>query len=182
MQDNFDLALKTVLLFEGGYSDHPSDPGGATNLGITQAVLSAWRKERGIGTPVTKESVRRLTLDEASDIYHNHYWQACQCDKLPSGIDLAVFDCAVNQGVGRAVKLLQASVQVTSDGVLGPKTLAAIEKTDEDALLMEFMARRMFAYGTLKIFDVFGLGWSRRALAVFSVAGGMLKNERIVGA
>ncbi len=166
MEANFSVALAHVLEFEGGYSDHPSDPGGATNRGVTMAVLAEWR-----GRPVTKAEVRALTAEEAADIYRARYWLATVCDALPDGLDLAVFDCAVNQGVGRAARLLQAAAKVTVDGKIGPKTLAAVAKADPQMLLTEFMARRMNAYGQLRqLFKVFGLGWSRRLMATHAVA------------
>jgi lysozyme family protein len=166
LQTNFDLALTHVLQFEGGYSDHPSDPGGATNLGITKAVLETVR-----GRPVTKQEVRALSKDEAAEIYRRFYWLAAACDQLPDGVDLAVFDCAVNQGVGRAARFLQQAAGVTADGAIGPKTLAAAKAAQPGELLVEFMARRMHSYGLLqKLFKVFGLGWSRRLMATHAAA------------
>jgi lysozyme family protein len=166
VQHNFQHALDHVLLFEGGYSDHPSDPGGATNRGITKAVLERFR-----GRAVTKQEVRALSKDEAAEIYRRYYWMAASCDQLADGLDLAVFDCAVNQGVGRATRFLQQAAQVTADGKIGPKTLAAVEAAKPDTLLIEFMARRMNSYGLLqKLFKVFGLGWSRRLMATHSIA------------
>ncbi len=166
MKETFPAALRHVLKFEGGYSDHPSDPGGATNLGITKAVLERFR-----GHGVTKQDVRDLTHDEAAQIYRRYYWAAAACDDLPAGVDLAVFDCAVNQGVGRAARYLQQAAGVTADGAIGPKTLAAAKAARADELLIEFMARRMEGYGSLtKLFKVFGLGWSRRLMATHEAA------------
>jgi lysozyme family protein len=166
MRESFPAALAHVLRYEGGYSDHPSDPGGATNLGITRAVLSDW-----LGRPATKAEVRNLQTETAAAIYRARYWDACRCDELPAGLDLAVFDCAVNQGVGRAARFLQESVGVSIDGKIGPQTLAAARAAHPAELLREFMARRMNAYGLLtKLFAVFGLGWSRRLMATFAAA------------
>lgn len=166
VQANFDLALKHVLKFEGGYSDHPRDPGGATNFGITIGVLREFR-----GAPVTKQGVRALTLAEAARIYRSRYWDAVACNHLPSGIDLAVFDCAVNQGVGRAARFLQLAANVNIDGIIGPVTINAVNAAEQDALLGEFMAQRMRSYGLLrKLFRTFGLGWSRRLMATHATA------------
>lgn len=166
MQTSFDFALAHVLTFEGGYVDHPSDPGGATNLGITKAVLERFR-----GRAVTKQEVRALTRDEAAEIYRRSYWLAAACDQLPEGVDLAVFDCAVNQGVGRATRFLQQAAGVTADGAIGARTIAAVKDATPDELLVEFMARRMHGYGLLqKLFKVFGLGWSRRLMATHAAA------------
>ena len=166
MQANFDLALKHVLKFEGGYSDHPEDPGGATNFGITIGVLGEYR-----GAPVTKQDVRSLSLAEAARIYRTRYWNAVSCDQLPAGVDLAVFDCAVNQGVGRAARFLQTAARVKTDGVIGPVTLNAVKAANPDKLLREFMAQRMRSYGLLRsLFGTFGLGWSRRLMAIHAEA------------
>lgn len=163
---NFEACLEIVLLLEGGFSDLATDPGGATNLGITHEVLEAWR-----GRVVTKDDVRLLTRTEAALIYRARYWALVQCDMLPSGIDLAVFDCAVNQGVGRASRFLQQAANVAVDGQIGPKTLAAVSRAEPRVLLTEFMARRMNAYGSLtKLFPTFGLGWSRRLMGVAEAA------------
>lgn len=166
MQENFDLALGHVLKFEGGYSDHPVDPGGATKFGITHAVLGVHR-----GRQVSKADVRALTKAEAAEIYRSRYWRAAACDALPAGLDLAVFDCAVNQGVSRATRFLQKAAAVGVDGRIGPLTLAAISARSAEDLLIEFMARRMQSYGLLqRLFRTFGLGWSRRLLAIHAAA------------
>jgi lysozyme family protein len=166
LQQNFNSALTHVLIFEGGYSDNPADPGGATNRGITRAVLASWR-----GQAVNKQDVRALTKAEAADIYRARYWNAARCDQLPGGLDLAVFDCAVNQGPARAARFLQQAAQVKADGKIGPQTLAAVAEAEPETLLAEFMARRMNAYGLLRqLFKVFGLGWSRRLMATHAAA------------
>lgn len=166
MKENFILALRHVLKFEGGYSDHPFDPGGATNLGITQKALA-----RARGRPVTKRDVRALTTKEASAIYRRFYWDAVLADRMPAGLDLALFDCAVNQGAERAKKCLQQAARVRTDGIIGPRTIAAVKAADQNALLLEFMALRMRHYGLLqRLFPTFGLGWSRRLMATLAAA------------
>jgi lysozyme family protein len=166
MKQNFEPSLAFVLEYEGGYTDHPSDPGGATNLGITIAELARVR-----GHPVSKADVRALTREEAAGIYASRYWAPICGDELPAGVDLAVFDCAVNQGLGRAVPYLQMAAGVAADGHLGPMTLAAVKAAPADRLLLEFMARRMNAYGHLtSLFRTFGLGWSRRLMAAHAAA------------
>ena len=166
MQRTFEASLAFVLEYEGGYTDHPADPGGATNLGITIGELAQVR-----GHPVSKDDIRALTKDEAAAIYAKRYWTPCRCNDLPAGVDLAVFDCAVNQGIGRAVPYLQSAAGVTADGHLGPMTLAAVQAAPAGKLLTEFMARRMNAYGSLQsLFKTFGLGWSRRLMAAYAAA------------
>lgn len=171
MKENFTQALKHVLTFEGGYVDHPLDPGGATNFGITRRTL-----ERFLGRRVSKAEVKALTLEDAREIYEQLYWAPLLCDAMPAGVDLAVFDCGVNQGIGRAKVLLQKAVGVPADGVIGPQTLAALAAADPRDLLNEFMARRMRAYGRLsRLFSVFGLGWSRRLMATHKAALELIK-------
>ena len=166
MNANFRRALAHVLAFEGGYVDHPLDPGGATNLGITRRTLARFR-----GRPVTKAEVRALDKREAAEIYHRFYWETCRCPVLPVGLDLAMFDCGVNQGVGRAARILQRAVRVRADGKIGPRTLAAVRLRKPETLLQEFMARRMWRYGLLaRLFPTFGLGWSRRLMATHTEA------------
>ena len=173
MKDNFPAALAHVLRFEGGYSDHPKDPGGATNLGITKAVLARFR-----GRPVSKTEVRWLTKTEASAIYGRYYWVPTCCDDLPPGLDLAVFDCAVNQGAKRAAFLLQQAANVPADGKVGPITTVTAARADPVNLLGEFMARRMDSYGSLQsLFETFGLGWSRRLIATHAAALAMLQKQ-----
>ena len=177
MRANYETSLDVILSFEGGYSDHPSDPGGATKWGITHIALAEWR---GVNS-VSKIQVQGMDAEEMRAIYRARYWDACRCDELPAGIDLAVFDCAVNQGVGRAVRLLQGAARVTVDGAIGLKTLAAVRSKVAGPLLAEFCARRMVAYGSLtKLFPVFGLGWSRRLMTVHGRALAMAIEAEVI--
>ena len=123
MKSNFDEALKAVLKHEGGFSNHPSDPGGMTNLGVTKAVWDAW-----VGHEVDEKTMRALTPEKVAMLYKAKYWDKTKCSDLPDGVDYAVFDAAVNSGPGRAAKWLQACVGVEQDGGIGPKTLAAVAK------------------------------------------------------
>src|SRR5690554_3967496 len=126
-----------ILASEGGYVDHPSDPGGATNLGITHRTLAAWR-----GKPVTKQDVRNLTRAEALEIYKAQYWRTSGADRMPAGLDYAVFDYAVNSGPARAVKDLQRVLGVGVDGVVGAQTLAAIAARKAADLIRALCDRR----------------------------------------
>ena len=155
----FERALAFVLSQEGGYSDNGKDPGGPTNLGITRATLSKWR-----GRKVDRQDMRSLTRLEASDIYQQEYWHKCKCDQLPPALAFLMFDTAVNQGAGRAIKILQRSIGAKVDGVIGPATLKAVRLRDTQRMMIEFAARRMRYYGLLSLFSVFGLGWSRRLM------------------
>ncbi len=157
---NFDKALAYVLEHEGGWSDHPRDPGGATMKGVTQAVYDSYRKMRAR----PPQSVRFITDEELKAIYKFQYWDRVQGDLLPNGVDYAVFDFAVNSGVGRASKYLQAVVGVQQDGIIGARTIAAI--TNPTATINALCDRRMGFLRNLKTFLTFGRGWTRRVQGV----------------
>ncbi len=165
MQSNFDRALAHVLKSEGGYVDHPKDPGGATNMGVTFAVLREWRK-----APITKADVRNLTLKEAGEIYAARYWRPAGGDALPPGGDLSVFDFAVNSGVGRASKYAQQVAGVEADGRIGPVTIAAVKAMTPRAFIKALCAKRLGFVQSLKIWSTFGKGWSRRIAGVEATA------------
>lgn len=157
MRENLDRWLKEILRHEGGYVDHPRDPGGATNMGITHKTLASWR-----GKPVTKDDVRRLGLAEVTAIYKANYWDVVECDHLPTGLDLVAFDAAVNSGPSRGAKWLQAALYVTADGKIGPKTIAAAgEANVKDAIIRACEMRTVFLKG-LETWPTFGKGWTRR--------------------
>ena len=153
MKDNFDECLKMLLHHEGGYVNHPKDPGGETNLGVTKRVYEKWG-----GTKDMKD----LTVEDVAPIYKKEYWDKCRCDELESGVDWAVFDWAVNSGTGRAAKAIQKICGATQDGAIGPKTLALIGTQDTNYVVEEFGKIRQQFYESLKTFDTFGKGWTRR--------------------
>ena len=162
---SFEKALEHVLEVEGGYVDHPKDPGGATNMGITRKTLSEWR-----GATVSKEDVRGLTREEAAKIYRARYWDAVRGDELPPAVAFLMMDVAVNSGPTRAVKTVQKALSALGqglriDGKIGPKTLAAINAAPIDRLIDEFVVRRGIFYATRELFGVFGLGWARRLVS-----------------
>jgi len=155
--ERFKRCLTELLKHEGGYVDHPRDPGGATNLGVTLATLREWR-----GKTVTKADVKALTVEEAGAIYRAKYWVVAGCDRLPAGVDLIVFDMAVNSGPARAVRTLQQVVNVTPDGVVGPVTLTAARAKPAAELIDAYSRKREAFYRSLSTFDTFGRGWMRR--------------------
>ena len=161
MKENFKAALDHVLVSEGGYVDHPADPGGRTNLGVTQKVWEEW-----VGHPVDEKTMRGLTPEIVAPMYKTKYWDKVKGDELPSGVDYAVFDAAINSGPGRAVKWLQTCVAVEPDGGIGPKTLAAVRAFDAKTLVDDFGKRRLSFMMDLPAWDTFGKGWSRRVSEV----------------
>ena len=157
MKENFDKSLKMILHHEGGYVNHPRDPGGETNLGVTKRVYEEWG-----GT----KDMRDLTQEDVAPIYEKNYWGRAKCDHLPSGLDLAVFDWAVNSGVGRAAKKLQTMIGTEADGGIGPNTLRTLDEYIEhhgiEETLRNYKAIRQKFYESLSTFDTFGKGWTKR--------------------
>lgn len=153
----FDLCLEHLLKWEGGYVDHPDDPGGATNYGITHKTLADWR-----GRPVTKEDVRDLRMNEVAAIYRVRYWDAVRGDDLPAGVDAIVFDAAVNHGVTRASRFLQQVVGASPDGKIGPLTLEAVRDKSAGEVIEELYTVRAGFYRSLSHFKTFGRGWINR--------------------
>ena len=155
--ENYDYCLDMILHHEGGYVNHPKDPGGETNLGVTKRVYEEWGG--------TKEMVD-LIVEDVAPIYKKNYWDRVKGDDLPSGLDLCIFDFGVNAGTGRAAKYLQQIIGTTVDGGIGPNTLKAvfnyIEEVGLKQLIEEYQSGRQSYYESLEIFETFGKGWTRR--------------------
>lgn len=171
MKSNFDKALAAVLVHEGGFVNHPNDPGGMTNLGCTKAV---W--EEHCGHPVDEKTMRALTPGDVAPLYKRKYWDKIQGDELPDGVDYVVFDCAINSGPGRAAKFLQSCVGVEPDGGIGPKTLAAVKAFDAKQLVQDYSKRRLSFLMDLPTWPTFGKGWSRRVNEVEASGLSMIRN------
>ena len=150
----FDAAFERLIGHEGGYVDHPADPGGATKYGISKRSYP-------------NEDIPNLTLARAKAIYREHFWYPAGCDDVPDAVRFDLFDTAVNSGVKRAVRLLQLAVSVPDDGVLGPQTLAAITAMDGARLLARFNGYRMIFIAAQpdKWWDAFGRGLMNRIAA-----------------
>jgi lysozyme family protein len=149
----FDQIIGRILAHEGGFVEHPKDPGGATNFGITERVARA-AGYRG--------HMRNLPRETAVAIYRAQYWDRVQGDKLPGAVAFQVVDAAVNHGTGNAIRWLQAAAGVAADGIIGPVTLAAVRKADPADLVLVFNAIRLEFYAALSTFGTFGRGWTRR--------------------
>jgi hypothetical protein len=162
---NFSRCFELVLKQEGGFVDNPADPGGATNMGITKATLEHFR-----GEAVTVDDVRNLKKEEAGQIYQARYWNALNCDALPAGLDLIVFDFGVNSGPTRAARLLQATAGAKDDGAIGPSTLGAIKANDVAEIIKLYSQRRLEFLQNLPTFGEFGRGWTRRVTEIRDAA------------
>lgn len=164
--ERFRACLPRILKHEGGYVDHPDDPGGATNLGVTLATARAYKLDMDGDGDVDKADVKALKPADVAAVYHRGYWLASSADICPDGLDYIVFDCAVNQGVGRAVRWLQQVAGVTADGMIGPKSVAAIKALNPAKAVKAYSALREAHYRSLPTFKTFGKGWMRRLLDV----------------
>ena len=165
MQDNWIKCLETILHHEGGYVNHPKDPGGETNLGVTKRVYEDFG-----GTKDMKD----LTREDVEPIYKKNYWDRVKGDQLPQGLDLCVFDFGVNAGTGRAAKYLQTMIGTVADGGIGPNTLKKLDEyIDEHGLnetIKSYQVERQKYYESLSTFDTFGRGWTRRVVETTRLA------------
>ena len=166
---NWKRSFELMLKSEGGWSDHPSDPGGMTNLGVTKRVWEQW-----VGRESNEKEMRSLTPAMVEPLYKRKYWDACKCDDLPEGLDYLVFDFAVNAGPGRSIKTLQSAVGTTPDGIIGPKTLSAVRAIDPHELIEKFSVAKTEFYESLPTFPTFGRGWLNRVADVKVKASNML--------
>ena len=163
----FDECLSSILRSEGGYVNNPNDPGGATNKGITQKVYDEYRRTAGR----IPQPVMLITDAEVADIYKRQYWNPCKCDVLPKGVDLLVFDAAVNTGVKQAAKFLQRALGVDDDGSIGPATIQALTNDVKNGMTADIIEnllsqRRSFYLEIIEnkpSLSVFKKGWLARA-------------------
>ena len=147
--NTFDIAVEFVLSFEGDISDDPHDSGGLTQFGISQKSYPDL-------------DIKSLTRDQAKEIYRNDYWNRAKCNELPAQLAIVLFDSAVNQGAVTAIRLLQKSLNVNADGVIGPMTIAASHRAALNIVVGELIARRAYQYSLHPEVARFGLGWFRR--------------------
>ncbi|SCW38970.1 Lysozyme family protein [Rhizobium mongolense subsp. loessense] len=170
--NEFARSLAKVLVHEGGYSNHPKDPGGATMRGVTQRVYDEYRRSLGLQLM----TVKNISDSELQAIYRKKYWNEIKGDKLAPGISYVVFDGAVNSGVAQSVKWLQRALQAMGlyqggiDGNLGQGTLLALSGVnDNDSLICRILDRRMAFLRALKTWKTFGKGWTARVNGVRAV-------------
>jgi len=155
--ENSDKCLKMLLSHEGGFVNHPEDPGGITNLGVTKKVYDEW-----IDRNSTEQEMRDLTPADVGPIYKKNYWDRVKGDSLPSGLDWAAFDWCVNSGKSRPSKAIQRAVGATQDGSIGPATIGLIMEKDPKFIIEYVYDVRQGFYESLDTFKTFGRGWTRR--------------------
>ena len=157
---NFDTAFDLLITHEGGFSNHPDDPGGATMYGITEKVARA----NGY-----TGAMRDLTLDFSKSIYRKSYWDACRCDQMPDTLRYPLFDAAVNSGPGQAIKWLQSAVGVKADGAIGPVTQQAVNMAAPQPTRQKMIGNRLRFMTELANWPSFSKGWARRIAAILEM-------------
>lgn len=161
MDDSFDSSLAFTLDEEGGYLDHPTDPRGAINQGITLARLRRFLRQ----PQLERDAIQHVSRATVRALYLADFWNRTRCDALPVGIDLMVFDHAVNAGpdrAGRALQLAAGHRRDTVDGAIGPDTLSRAARADSDTLLTALAAMQRTGYRQMAAFGLFGTGWLAR--------------------
>ena len=153
MSDRFSDFISRVLAHEGGYVNHPQDPGGETNFGITRRTAQA----NGY-----TGSMRAMTREQAVEIYRKAFWQRYRAAEMPEAVAFQFFDACVNHGYGNAARMLQRAAGVADDGIIGNVSLAAINRLPENDMLLRFNAERLVFFTRLGTFSTFGKGWIRR--------------------
>lgn len=166
MANQFQMCLPHILQEEGGYANHPKDPGGATMNGVTQRVYDDYRSRK----KKPRKPVREILPSERDEIYRNSYWKPIRGDELPLALALVVFDGAVNSGVGQSVKWLQRALGVRADGVLGPTTLDAAKNCMVPFVVSGILSRRLAFLKELDGWPTFGKGWAARLARVRKTA------------
>jgi lysozyme family protein len=166
---NFDHCFAELLKHEGGFANHKKDPGGMTNLGVTKRVYEGW-----VGYPVSEVIMRGLTPQHVRALYKAKYWDVVKADDLPAGVDLCVFDFAVNAGPNRAARYLQLMIGAGTDGKIGPATLRQLQQYirahDLDRAVGRYQDLREAYHKKLPTFPTFGRGWLRRVKEVREAA------------
>ena len=177
MIENFEQSFNLVIKSEGGFTNDQRDSGnhlpdgrqGSTMLGCTQANWEAY-----VGHQVTQDDMKKLTKEDVKPLYKKNYWDAVSGDLLPSGVDYASFDFAINAGPAASRKMIQRALGVTADGAFGPMTMAAIQKADAKELLQKFSDAKTAFYKSLSNFNVYGTGWLRRVAEVKTISENMI--------
>jgi|DEB0MinimDraft_3_1074331.scaffolds.fasta_scaffold90500_2 lysozyme family protein len=161
----FESCLPYILKEEGGFIDHPEDPGGATNHGITRKT---W--ETFTGKKATIDDIKKLTISDVTPAYKKLYWDKVRGDELPLGVNLAVFDFAVNSGPTTAIRHLQKVADVEADGIFGPDTKREVWAMDANQLIFDLCQSRYLFLHSLDHFPTFGRGWTSRISRILSAS------------
>ena len=177
MLSNWDKSFDAVIAHEGGFTSDERDPGnklpdgrkGSTMLGCTQANWEAY-----VGHKVTWDDMKALTKEDVKPLYKKNYWDAVKGDDLPSGVDYAAFDFAINAGPGASKRMIQRALGVAADGAIGPMTMQAIKSANPKEFLQKFSDAKTAFYQSLPTFPTYGKGWLRRVADVQQLASTMI--------
>lgn len=172
MRKNFNIILEhQVFPWEGGYVDHPDDPGGATNMGITIHTMKALKLDLDNDGDIDKDDVRQVTKKVASNIYKKNYWEPIEGDRAPSGLDAVLLDAAVNSGPRASIRWFQRASGLNPDGILGPITRRAISNANPREAVVRTIEERLKSVRQFRGYDTFGKGWENRIehLKVFAL-------------
>jgi lysozyme family protein len=175
MRKNFHRIMDHVFHWEAGYVDHPEDPGGATNMGITIHTMRALELDLDKDGDIDKDDVKLITRPIATEIYEDRYWHPVWGNRMPSGLDLVLMDASVNSGPRASIRWVQRAMQgVNPDGYLGPKTFGAIERHLEAGRMKELItasvSQRLISVKSFRKYPTFGRGWERRISSVRTLA------------
>jgi len=176
MEENFKNSLSKILRYEGGFSNHPLDKGGPTNLGITLSTLKTFYHEYGYGDfnedgDVNIDDIELLDSEKVEPIYKKYYWDKLNLDNFPGGVDFLMFDFSVNSGPKNAAKILQRAINrqdlnLVVDGLLGPNTMSTINQIDKNQLIANMIQERELFYRKLVSINpsqnIFLKGWLNR--------------------
>jgi len=176
VKHNFAECLGITLRHEGGFSNDSRDPGGATNKGVTLATFSLF-----LGRKATIPELKGITDAQLCTIYRKYFWDRVAGEELPGGLDLCVFDFAVNSGPSRAAKMLQALVGAEPDGVIGHKTVKAVEdyvsRETLPKVIDQYQAKRLHYLQALPTRALFGKGWTKRVIDVLDEAVLLMRGQ-----
>lgn len=161
-----DEYMPRIIAHEGGYVDHPQDPGDATNLGVTIGTLRKIGIDKDGDGDSDVVDLRMLTVKDATSVFKRFYADPVQADLLPDGLDYAMTDFAVNSGPVRAAQHLQRILGVADDGNIGPKTIAALGLRNTVDVINLLCDSRLKFLHSLRTWRTFGKGWMARVSAV----------------
>ncbi|MBX9595080.1 MAG: hypothetical protein K2X46_12000 [Roseomonas sp.] len=168
----FDRAMAFVLRYEGGFVNHPADPGGATNHGVSLRFARSLGRLLDLDRDgdVDADDIMLVTPAEAATLYRRRFWDAVRADDLPPAIAVVAFDTAINCGPARAARWLQGGLGVAQDGSIGPRTLAAALAARVDGVVAEMLTQRLIHHASLPTWPTFRVGWTRRCVALLQLA------------
>ena len=158
---SFETTFSRTIGHEGKFQANPKDRGNWTGgkEGVGELKGTKW----GLAAMTYPHlDIANITLEQAKEIYFNVWWLKIKMDCWPNVMKYQMFDAAFNHGTGRANQFLQFAARVKDDGVIGPKTITAVNMTDPNDLVLRFLAKRLRYFTEVKTWAEFSRGWSLR--------------------